>query len=355
MVPNHAQAGIMTNAQPDTQIEFFTCTADTWDAMYRDCAGATRSIYFEQYLLNNDEAGQRFLTLFRDKAREGVDVRILLDGIGSRNSYDIPVIQEIREAGGRVDFYNKLSWRHALNPKTWLPRNHCKTMIIDARITYIGGVCVSAEMQDWHDMHVRLAGELPRLMPISTEYFEPGAHGNDDFEFVISRNREESHVIYRLLLDEIDRSQKSIVLVTPYFFPTRRLRKALARAAMRDVAVTIMISKETDIPFGTFISRSYFPSLIRRGIRIIFYDKDVIHAKYALIDDRWATLGSTNFDYLSLVHNQEANIIIRHQPTIDRLRAIYDADAATCLPVDRRHGFLLMLLKPIIHYVRQRL
>lgn len=327
----------------NTQIDFFAATKDAWDSMYRDCEKAQKSIEFEQYILMDDTAGHRFLVLFAEKARAGIRVNLLLDAFGSRNLRGSSLIADILKAGGRVYFYRKVSLLTLLTPLKWFPRNHNKILLIDGEIGYIGSVCLADEMREWHDMHARFTGDLAKDVAIDFELvwqhikerkklpsFYYKQDQESDFSYVASRQVKGPRHIYRILLAQIKRSRHCICLVTPYFLPPFRLRHALKRAVRRGVSVKIMISQKTDVKPADFISRAHYLKLLKAGIRIFQYKKTVLHAKYVMIDDTWATVGSTNMDYLSLLHNHESNIVIRDPEAVKRLYAQFEEDMQQC-------------------------
>lgn len=316
-----------------TELQFFTDLEEAWEAMDRDCRRARHSIDFEQYMMLDDAIGRRFLTLFRDKAREGVKVRIVLDGIGSRAVRSSFLIDEIRQAGGTVRFYNSLRWWKLFFPARLFPRTHCKTLLIDSRYSYIGGVCIAEYMRDWRDLHIRISGDLAKTMHCGDLF---GAFNAADpaFQYLVHQPRRPSNPIYNALVEQIDRARDSIYLCTPYFFPPLRLYKALKRAAERGVTVNIMLSQKNDVPFVMPLSRLYFSGLIAKGVNVVIYTKAVMHAKYAVIDDNWATLGSTNLDYLSLKYNKEGNIIITRRDLVARLKALFERDIMSCIQAE---------------------
>lgn len=333
----------------DTKLEFFKNTRDVWDAMYRDCSRAEKSIEFEQYILRDDGAGHRFLELFTEKARQGVAVRLLLDRIGSRKLCGSPFVAEIRKSGGEVYFYNSIGWRHLLSPSAWFPRNHTKTMLIDSRIVYIGSACLAEHMRNWRDTQVRFTGRLAqdvmhdfaRMWCRPPKCKPPHVHTRRSFgemrrrlfRYVVTRPLLTDNPIYTEILEQIYKAQHSVRLVTPYFMPPWRLRQALRDAVKRGVDVTLMMGEKTDTPLADRVSQSYFSHFMRDGIRILLYGKTVLHSKYVIVDDNWATLGSTNIDYLSLLRNREANIIIRDPQTIAALSRLFAEDRRECTEI----------------------
>jgi cardiolipin synthase len=324
-----------------THLAFFTYTSDVWDAMYADCSAATASIQFEQYILWDDDAGHRFLRLFADKAKAGLMVHLLLDKMGSRRVFFSPLIKEIRDNGGEVRFYNTFKPTHILNPFRTFPRDHCKTMIIDSAIVYVGSACMADHMRHWRDTQVRLTGALVR--DVQSDFAQLWSrrgkamtnipydrHRGRLLRYVSTQPRVLPSPIYRELIHEVRCAKQSITLVTPYFMPPWHMRHALHRAVRRGVTVTLMLSENTDVELADCVSHSYFNRLLSHGIRIMLYKNQVLHAKYAMIDGAWATIGSSNMDYLSLIRNREANLIIRHPPTIGILEDQYRADLASC-------------------------
>lgn len=338
------------DSEPKGTFKFFYRTSDIWDAMYADCKLARISIEFEQYIMMDDYAGHRFLQLFAEKARQGVKIRLMFDGVGSRGLLVSKLLDDIRLAGGEVYFYNSLLSHRAFMPSRWLPRSHVKTLLIDGEVAHTGSACMWEIMERWHEMHCRFTG--PAVADVAA-HFSSVWESRDKNEtirdglkpdmnactsYAVSHPTLRMNPIYRELLQQIKSAKKSIRLVTPYFLPPRRLRHELIRASRRGINVEILVSAKTDVPLADHVSHSYFPGLLRRKIRIFLYPYQVLHAKYALIDDSWATIGSTNMDYLSLFHNREANLIIRApQNVLHELRVASDAYMRDSTQVDMQY------------------
>lgn len=301
-------------------LQLYCRTEEAWNAMYRDCLDAKKSIEFEQYIIRNDRIGMHFLDMFLKKARQGVAVRLLFDRVGSRTVYDSPIVHAIRNSGGTVAFYNSIGVKNLFRPRTWFPRNHVKSLLIDQNVSYIGGVCLADYMSDWQDMYARM-NELALR-----DAMAPG----DRFNFCISQPPLWRNRIYNELLRQIAQARESIYMATPYFMPPERLRAALQEAIKRNVDVRIMVTEKSDIPLAVHVTRSFFPHFIKSGMRIFSYRNTVLHAKYTVIDRKWAMLGSTNLDYLSLLKNREANLFIRDGETIERMQNHYLNDLNNC-------------------------
>ncbi len=346
ILPAHALA----EAPPP--IELFTHIQPTWQRMFEDCGAARESIYFEQYILEDDDIGRAFLALFLRKAEEGLSVRLTFDYVGSYSIVSSDLVAAIRAAGGTVRFYNRITLEDVFHPSRWLPRNHCKTLVVDSRIAYVGSACIADSMKDWRDFHVRIAGiTVPGLLPPDMAG-DPGTP-MDPVRYLVHNPRQKPNPIYQEFLEKITAARTRVYIATPYFFPPYALRRAMRDAAARGVNVTIMLSKKSDIPLLTFFTRSYFPWLINRGIRVVFYTESLLHAKYALVDDDWAMLGSTNVDYLSLRYNREGNLIFSGGDMVATLKGIFEKDLLLCEEADRDPGIFLRIFMPLVRILRK--
>lgn len=315
----------------ETRMEFRYRSREAWDAMYADCENARVSIEMEQYIFMDDAAGRRFLELFEKKAQEGLRVRLIFDGVGCRGLLKNERIARIRRAGGSVQFYNALWWHHIFFPSRWLPRTHVKTLLVDGRVAWTGSACLWGRMAGWHELHARFTGEVTAQVAenfaSAREFMKtkrkssapPARPETDPFRYVVTEPRFGPSRIYTEMLAEFARAKRRIRIVTPYFLPTRRLRKALEKAAARGVRVEILLSARSDVRFADCVSCTYFPRLLARGIRILLFEGEILHAKYVMVDDGWATVGSVNIDYLSLTKNREAGLIIRDADTVAAL------------------------------------
>ena len=312
-------------------ISLFTTARAVWENLYADCQAAEKSIEFEQYIIRDDAIGIRFLNLFAAKALQGVRVRLLLDRVGSRRVYHALQLETIKRHGGEVIFYNPVTWFDIVRPAQWFPRNHAKAVLIDSRVAYVGSACFADYMGEWRELHARLTGAS--VVEIERNFAKTRSHGGSRRRIspgLLARKLRYQVVhpsapnpVYNELLSRIAGAEKTILLATPYFMPPGRLRRALYSAVKRGVDVRIIVSAESDVPLAAMVSSSYFPDYIRHGIRILSYRGTVFHAKFAVIDDEWAMLGSTNMDYLSLLRNRESNIIMSEGQAISALSASF--------------------------------
>ena len=345
-----------------TQLQFFARTGDAWEAMYEDCLKAQKSIEFEQYIIRDDEIGRRFMELFRNKALNDVMIRLLLDRVGSRSLFRSKLVQDIVEAGGAVNFYNPIGLLNLFAPATWFPRNHTKTMLIDNAVCHIGSACLADYMANWRDLNARITGTLVSEIAKDFSYIWKRAANqkckrpdisddNPDFSYLVAKPRMTPSPIYRELLTQIRQAKKTVYMATPYFLPPYGLRRALRQAAQRSVDIKVIYSDITDVPLAVHTSRTYFRRFLNEGVRLFSYKGTVYHAKYSVIDGTWATMGSVNLDYLSLLRNREANIVITEQDTIRRLEKEFANDMQRCEEILPNFWMRVPLRYKIIGYI----
>lgn len=321
----------------DYSWRFFYRPSDTWESMYKDCQAAQNSIEFEQYILENDSLGQRFLELFIEKAKQGLKVFLICDTFGSEQLIRSPLIKQLRSHGGHVHFYNRLNGWHMFTPWRWFPRTHTKTLLIDSSIAYTGGVCMMQRMSGWRDTHIRVTGPVIEQIrsafdDIENRIMRKKSHGiippkpDARFQYFMNRPLKKRYAVYRELIRAIDQAERYIYIASAYFIPNHHFLKHLKRAHKRGVEIRVLVPKHSDVWLADWICLSYAPRYMRSGLRIFRYHKTVLHSKTAIIDDRWGTVGSTNFDVISFFHNREANIVITDPEAIAELKNQFNLD-----------------------------
>lgn len=334
-------------------MDFNLTTHEGWVRMAAACHKAKRTIDFEQYIVRNDPAGLNFLNLLADRARDGLRVRIILDAYGSRSLKGAPILTELEAAGAQVLFYRPFRPWYWLLPLLYFPRTHAKLLYVDGDDGYLGSMCMAEYMRDWRDTQVCLHGQLADDAQNDFERLWADMTGTDTLPphrpdiihtetttYVAQHPQARDYPIYRALIEAIDSARHHVRLATPYFFPPRHLRHALNRARARGVEVSLLLSHRTDVALADKVSRTLVGQWRNAGYKVLFYQPTVMHAKYAIIDDHWATLGSCNYDHLSLCFNREANIILRDPQDIAAIAQHFDTDSQQALPSpDRVHNW----------------
>jgi cardiolipin synthase A/B len=326
-------------------MRLYHSSTDAWQAMSRACTQAKASIDFEEYILRDDMIGNQLLDIFMVKAREGVRVRLLLDAFGCRRMRRHQVVRELYDAGVQLAFFRPLNFLQSMIPTLGLPRTHAKALHIDNKTSYIGSMCVAAHMLDWRDTLVAIEGTaaLQAKEDFDREWCREALNFSYKpvrFPSGASRNEYAAHIpafaitaILDSLKARIEAAKTAILIVTPYFFPTRCLRNTLIDAQARGVTVTLMLASQTDIPLADIVTRGLVVDWRKLGFDVVFYQPQVLHAKYAVIDNEWVTVGSCNFDLLSLKFNREANVILCEREHVQEFVDQSRTDLANCAPV----------------------
>ena len=343
------QATCQAAVHHDNAIKILTNGAQFYPAMRDEILKAEASVNLEAYIFNPGVAADMLIDAMTTRARAGVDVRLVLDSIGSALMTGEPA-RRLREAGCKLEFYQPLTWYrlHRLNNRT-----HRELLIVDGRVAFTGGAGVAdwwlkpvEDRPTWRDTMVRIEGPVvtalqgvfaenwleccgeiltsPREWPHRRE-----AAGRTEAMLVKSSPSDRatsSRVVFQML---IDGAVSDIAISTPYFLPDRALRRSLARAARRGVEVRVVVPGAcTDQRLVRLASRRLYGELLQSGVRIYEFRPSMTHVKAMLIDRTWAIVGTTNFDNRSFEHNDEVNVAFREAAVTARLRSDFDSDLA---------------------------
>jgi cardiolipin synthase A/B len=324
----------------------------TFSSMLDAIASARRTICFETYILRSDRTSFRFAEALAERARAGVEVSVLYDAWGS--SVSGAMLEALHKAGARTLAFHPLRFsgrrRELIGRVT--RRDHRKSLVVDSRVAFTGGVNISddyAALEDggagWRDTHLRIEGPAA----LELEYFflrtwrrafgEPvderlyGGEGRraDPRVSVITSDLRRGQLGIREAYREVFASAKERIFITnAYFLPTLRFIHEIVEAARRGVDVRIMVGGTTDVPAVLYASRSIYEVLMAAGVRLFEWQGRVLHAKTAVIDGWWSTVGSSNLDHQSLRHNLEANAIIASERFAGALEAMFHQDLEHC-------------------------
>ncbi len=322
---------------------------EAWAAILADCATAKKSIVLEQYIFVNDEFGKRLIDICVERAAAGVRVRLLWDAEGSFTFLGSNIAEDLRKKGVELVFWKTLipDYTKVPNWRSWFLRNHRRTLVIDGQIGYTGSMCVYERMKNWRDTNVRLEGGVVTEMQNAFDRMWARATGSKrmpsrfkardpEFRYITNYPAPGRRHIYAELVDAIRSARHYIYITTPYFVPTHRLIRVIRLAARRGVDVRLIIP-ETSNYFAVDIgARSYFNTLLESGVRIFLYRGNMIHAKTAVIDGDWATVGTMNLDRISLLYNFEANIVSRDTKFAEEMAALFVMDMGESKEVDTK-------------------
>lgn len=320
-----------------------------FDRLIEDIVGAQQSIDIEMYIFRSDGIGQKVLDALKERAASGVQVRVLVDGIGSPTWSFGPLVQ-LPKSDIETRIYNpapwpfsRFFWSELRRPRRffyWLAflnrRNHKKVVLIDEKIAYTGGINLTDRELDWRDVGVRLeGGDILSLCSSFQINWDQSFASNRRQRKELRRRRlaeKKNQVkLVRLnnsrpmrrannlkLIGEIRHCSQRVWLTTAYFIPSLGLLKALGQAVRCGRDVRILLSRTSDIRIMPWISRLFFNQLLRLGVRLYLYKPAFIHSKFLLIDD-WALLGSSNLNFRSRLHDLEADVVLQNPQTVEKL------------------------------------
>ncbi len=332
-------------------IEVFTTGADKFASLKRDIAAATDHIHVQYFIIENDAVGGELLALLMDKARQGVQVRVLYDYVGSFY-FPHQVLRQMRNAGIEVHPFLELSFTQFAFRVNW--RNHRKIVVIDGKVGYIGGMNVAdryvtgdKRWSAWRDTHLRLTGEAVMALQYSfaidwnfttrklltsptMRYNGPVGNGGLIMQMMGSGPTNRWNNISFVFFKAITLAKHRVFIQTPYFLPSDSLLKALESAALSGVDVRLMIPRRLDSEMLRLATGSYIKECLLSGIKVYMYEPTVMHAKVVIVDDEFVTTGSTNFDFRSFEHNFEFNVLVYNKEFNRKMRDVFDADMEHC-------------------------
>jgi len=337
----------------DNKISIITDGHHMLDKLLEDIANARNTINIQYFIIKNDLIGRKFIEALTEKAKQGVEVRLLIDAMGGRQlSKRTACIRELMEAGGQVAFFFPPNFKF-LNMKLNY-RNHRKIVVIDGEIGYIGGFNIGKEYLGmkkkfgyWRDTHLRVLGGCVQdinarfLMDwrfaskeelvLSEAYYSTIIKaGCTGVQIVSSGPDEGKSQVKRGYMKMITSARKNIYIQTPYFVPDNSILESLKMAAQSGVDVKLMIPCMPDHMFVYWATYAYAGELINSGARVFIYDKGFLHAKTMVVDGQVASIGSANFDVRSFKLNFEANAFLFDEEEAYKMEAIFETDMANC-------------------------
>lgn len=296
----------------------------------RVISSATRSVWAEFYIVRGDRTGRRFLELLTERARAGIDVRLLFDAFGSSGLRGRD-LQPLRQAGGRALAFlpmNPLRRRWAVHL-----RNHRKLILADGRTALVGSMNVGDEYSgSWRHRDRSFRDELfriegPAALDLARIFAEDWSYASDTDEapplpdppppcgrtavaLLPSGPGEDSAAVRLGFFRTITSARKSCYVVTPYFIPDEATGRALASAALAGVDVRLLLPEKIDAPLLASASRSFYPRLLKAGVRIFEYRPAILHSKLMAVDGRIVLAGSANLDPRSFWLNFELSALV---------------------------------------------
>lgn len=347
------------------RLTLLSCGAEYFPALLAAIESARHSVHLESYIFEDDPSGRPVIDALKRAAGRGVTVRVLVDGFGAP-SFAEGIQPELVGAGVQAMVYRPELARFAIR-RHRLRRLHRKLGLVDGRIAFVGGINIVDDMNNpasvapRHDYAVRIEGplvsEVGKLMlrlweivvwagfrrryrvarsaPVSLPPI-----GNERAALVVRDNIRHRRDIEDAYLEAINGARDEIVLANAYFLPGFRFRHALMAAAERGVRVSVLLQGRIEHRLQHYATQALYGALLKAGIRVFEYQASYLHAKVAVVDGRWATVGSSNIDPFSLLLAREANVVVHDRgfsmTLRHRLRNAMTADARELKPQDWR-------------------
>ena len=328
----------------------------TYGAMNKAIDQAQHSIYLETYIFADDEVGYKFAERLIAKAREGVKVCVIYDSVGSLKSAEA-FFEMMEDAGVKRIEFRSINPAEGGNPLHVNNRDHRKILVVDDTVAFTGGINLSRTYssaslrkpsavnieEGWRDTHIAVYGpavEGFRRVFQEQWLLQGGAPGDvsgiaapieregDDLIAVLQSEGGDSEesAIYRAYLESMDIARLKIWITQAYFAPDDAFMEQLKQAARRGVDVRILVPGISDSSLVLHASRSRYGELLSAGVKIYENTSSVLHAKTAVIDGIWSTVGSSNLDYRSFLHNDEINAVVLGTDFASQLESQFEQD-----------------------------
>jgi cardiolipin synthase A/B len=315
----------------------------TMREMMAAARAATNSINLETYIFDEDEIGLQFAKVLIDKRHQGVIVNVMVDAVGTlgtpRAFYD-----KMKAEGINLIVFNPVN--PTLRPGKWElnNRDHRKLMVVDGKVAFTGGINISSTYANssffrsrekpekngnqkvgWRDTHIKIEGPAVAALQWSfinnwvgqeagelqkADYFPALPAAGDKIVRVLATEPDHASSIYKSLLVAIGEARKSIHITAAYFVPDQQVIDALSAAARRGVDVKLVLPGVSDHSLVFHAGQSFYDELLENGVRVFQLQVAILHAKTAVIDSGWSTIGSANIDRRSFIHNYELNVVV---------------------------------------------
>jgi cardiolipin synthase len=338
----------------------------TYTAMFAAIRAATDHVNLESYIIEDDETGRQFADLLLQKQAQGVQVNVIYDSVGGIRTPKA-FFERLKAGGIQVLEFNPIN--PLVGDTPWLinNRDHRKLLVVDGRTAFLGGINISSlyssgpigrrkggeirKVSAWRDTDLQLegpvVGELQKLFmdtwdkqhgkPLANKKYFPAlkSRGNEIVRAIGSTPDDPYSLIYLTLISAIGNAEKAVYLTSAYFVPDPQLLKALIDAARRGVDVKLVLPSYSDSAVVFQAGRSHYSSLLDGGVKLYERGGVLLHAKTAVIDGVWSTVGSTNLDWRSFLDNDEINAVIIGREFGQKMQDMFAEDLEASKQIDR--------------------
>jgi len=338
------------NFLPGNKLQLLESGGEYFPALIAAIDAARHEVHLEAYIFADDSTGRRVVAALTRAAQRGVAVRVLVDGFGARE-FAAGLGASLAADGVEVMTYRPEVGQTRIR-RHRLRRLHRKLVVVDGGTAFVGGINVLDDFDDGRsasarfDYAVRIEGPLATRIHTEMRHVwrlvrwarlgrrppppamlppVPAIHGTTEAALLIRDNLRHRRDIENAYLAAINRARREIVISSAYFLPGRRFRKTLLAAAKRGVSVKLLLQGRVEYVLLHYATQSLYDRMLAAGVRVFEYEKAFLHAKVAVIDGHWATVGSSNIDPFSLLLSREANVVVRDAVFARTLRTSLEA------------------------------
>ncbi|WP_439181819.1 cardiolipin synthase [Carboxylicivirga taeanensis] len=336
------------------QVDILNNGEATFSAIIEALKAARHSIHLQYYIFDEDEIGNRILSILKEKASQGVQVRMIVDDVGSwelKRSF----FTQMKKCG--IEVYSFLTVRFPSLTSKVNYRNHRKIVVVDGEIGFVGGLNVADRYIKgdpaygiWRDMHLRITGDAVNALQFvffidwyfvsqqdiaDPKYFPHKKPEGDKLVQIVSSGPDSDWASIMMgYYQAIASAQKYVYITTPYFMPGESILMALKASAMGGVDVRIIIPEKSDAYFTALCTKSYIKEMLAAGVKFYFYQPGFLHSKMMVIDDELCSIGTTNMDFRSFEQNFEVNAFIYDEQKAIEVRGYFMEDLENSVLID---------------------
>ncbi|ATV27833.1 cardiolipin synthase [Prevotella intermedia] len=339
----------------NNETDVYVSGYEFFPALLAEISKATHHIHIVSYIIDDDPLGRLLRDALIDKARKGIEVRLLFDDVGSWKTPN-RFFEQMREEGIEVHPFMPVRFPAFTGKVNY--RNHRKIIVIDGKVGFIGGMNLAQRYVKghkgimWRDTHVKISGaavyglqraflidwfHADRTLITDRKYYPDTTitPNNNLIQIVTSSPTNVWEELEQGYIKILLSAKRYVYMETPYFLPTEPIFFAMRTAALSGVDVRLMVSLKTDSKLVQMASRSYLTQTIQAGVKVICYEEGFNHTKLLVADDNVATIGSANIDFRSFENNFEANAFFYDKSMAHRIKDIFLTDETKCVPLEK--------------------
>ena len=339
----------------NNETDVYVSGYEFFPALLAEISKATHHIHIVSYIIDDDPLGRLLRDALIDKARKGVEVRLLFDDVGSWKTPN-RFFEQMREEGIEVHPFMPVRFPAFTGKVNY--RNHRKIIVIDGKVGFIGGMNLAQRYVKghkgimWRDTHLKISGaavyglqraflidwfHADRTLITDRKYYPDTTitPNNNLIQIVTSSPTNVWEELEQGYIKILLSAKRYVYMETPYFLPTEPIFFAMRTAALSGVDVRLMVSLKTDSKLVQMASRSYLTQTIQAGVKVLCYEEGFNHTKLLVADDNVATIGSANIDFRSFENNFEANAFFYDKSMAQRIKDIFLTDETKCVPLEK--------------------